>query len=266
MTHVTTIDVTTTDGLSHHEAMALQSTELERTLDLLRTLAPEEWSSPTDCPAWDVHRMYLHVLGACEAAASMRENAHQMRLARRHRRSDGRPLEAGLSHVQVRERLDLAPGELVDRLAAVAPVAVRKRTKLPALLRRVRIGIDGPVVERWSLGYLTDTIYLRDLWMHRIDACRATGRSPVLSPDHDGPIVADVVAEWARRHHRPFTLTLTGPAGGRFRSAGSSAPGRTGPARPTAEETDLEIDAVEFCRTLAGRAPGEGLLATIVPF
>ena len=28
----------------------------------------------------------------------------------------------------------------------------------------------------------------------------------------------------------------------------------------------LTIDAVELCRTLAGREPGEGLLATVVPF
>jgi hypothetical protein len=32
---------------------------------------------------------------------------------------------------------------------------------------------------------------------------------------------------------------------------------------PTAE---LALDAVEFCRILGGRAPGTGLLATIVPF
>jgi len=36
----------------------------------------------------------------------------------------------------------------------------------------------------------------------------------VLTPDHDARIVADVVAEWAGRHGRPFTLHLTGPAGG----------------------------------------------------
>jgi hypothetical protein len=118
--------------------------------------------------------------------------------------------------------------------------------------------IDAPVVERWSLGYLIDTIYLRDLWMHRVDATRATGRDLVLTADHDGRIVADVVAEWARRHGEPFTLSLNGPAGGVYTSPGSHSPDR-----PT--ET-LELDAVEFCRTLAGRADASGLLTTIVPF
>jgi len=266
MTNDTTIDVTATAGLSHDEAMDLQAAELERTLDFLAGLDTSDWSARTDCPDWDVRRMYLHVLGACAAGASMKENAHQMRLARRHRKAQGGPLEAALSHVQVRERLDLDANQLVARLTAVAPDTVRKRRVLPSLVRRLRIPVDGPVVERWSLGYLTDTIYLRDLWMHRVDAARATGRALVLSDDHDGRIVADVVAEWARRHGRPFTLTLTGVAGGRFRSDGSSALGSTVPARPAGEETDLELDAVEFCRTLGGRSPGTGLLATVVPF
>ena len=70
-----------------------------------------------------------------------------------------------------------------------------------------------------------------------------------------GRIVADVVAEWARRHRQPFALELLGPAGGRY--AGGSAADR---------EVLGPVDAVELCRTLAGRAPGDGLLTTIVPF
>jgi hypothetical protein len=41
----------------------------------------------------------------------------------------------------------------------------------------VKLKVDGPVHETWTLGYLTDTIYLRDLWMHRIDAARAAPSS-----------------------------------------------------------------------------------------
>lgn len=250
-------DATNAGPLTHEEAMRLQAGELERTLDMLRSLDDSDWSAQTDCPDWDVHRMYLHVLGACEASASIRENLHQMRAAKRHQRAEGGPLEAGLSAVQVRERLDVSPAQLVARLNQVAARTVRKRTKLPSLVRRVRIKIDGPVVETWSLGYLVDTIYLRDLWMHRVDAARASGRRLVLSGDHDGRIVADVVAEWARRHGQPFQLTLTGDAGGEYASAGAD----TSTIPPVSE-----LDAVEFCRILAGRAEGAGLLSTIVPF
>ncbi len=81
---------------------------------------------------------------------------------------------------------------------------------------------------------------------------RATGAELVLTADHDGVIVADVVAEWAARHGQPYTLHLTGPAGG------SWASGERGPL--------IESDAVEFCRVLSGRGHGDGLLAIQVPF
>jgi hypothetical protein len=67
--------------------------------------------------------------------------------------------------------------------------------------------------------------------------------------------VADVVAEWARRRGEAFVLELTGPAGGTY------AGGEPGP-----DAARISIDAVEFCRTLAGRSRATGLLATVVPF
>ena len=78
-----------------------------------------------------------------------------------------------------------------------------------------------------------------------------------LTPEHDGAFVADVVAEWAARHQQPCTITLTGPAGGAWTFNG------TGTGRDPAT---LELDAVEFCRILAGRGSGTGLLTTRVPF
>ncbi len=94
--------------------------------------------------------------------------------------------------------------QITERLTAVAPRTVRGRTRTPAAVRNhARLAVDGPVHETWKLGYLIDTIYLRDLWMHRIDAVRALGRPPELSADHDGRITADIVAEWARRKHLP---------------------------------------------------------------
>ncbi|MFM7068639.1 MAG: maleylpyruvate isomerase family mycothiol-dependent enzyme, partial [Actinomycetes bacterium] len=231
----------------------LQRTELDRTVALLETLDASDWAAQTDCPDWDVHHMYLHVLGACEAALSVKELAHQMLAARKYQKANGGPLEAGLSATQVSDRADLTPQQLVDRLRTVAPQTVSKRSSLPGFLRNgVRTKVDGPVVEQWKLGYLIDTIYLRDLWLHRIDAHRAIGRTPTLDAAHDGRIVADVVAEWARRHGKPFRLELSGEAGGSFTSGTNGE--------------HLSMDAVEFCRTLGGREAGAGLLSTIVPF
>jgi uncharacterized protein (TIGR03083 family) len=253
---ITPTDITTVEPLTHHEAMRLQARELERMLALLRTLDDAAWTAQTDCPAWDVRAMYQHVLGACEAGGSILENIRQLTRARAYRKQNGGPLEAALSAVQVRERADLAPAQIIGRLAAAAPRTVRGRTRTPALVRnRAKLAVDGPVHETWTLGYLIDTIYLRDLWMHRADAARALRQPPELTASHDGRIVADIVAEWARRHGKPFTLELTGPAGGTYAHH---------PDHPESEH--LSLDAVDFCRTLAGRGHPTGLLTTIVPF
>ena len=105
---------------------------------------------------------------------------------------------------------------------------------------------------------LADLVILtRDPWMHRLDLARATGREPVLTADHDGVIVADIVAEWARRHGRPYRLELTGPAGGSWSSS-------------TGGE-EIVMDAADFCRVISGRPSPDGgrpsgLLTTQVPF
>jgi uncharacterized protein (TIGR03083 family) len=245
------LDVSAISPLGHDEAQDLFISEVGRTMDLLRMLTPEEWDMQTDCPDWDVRRMYLHVLGAHESGASIRELMHQMWASWRHRRAHGGPPHAALSHVQVAEREQFTPGELTSRFEKAGLDAARSRRRMPATMRAIRINAD-PDYEKWSLGYLNDTIYLRDLWMHRIDATRATGRPMTITSEHDGRIVADIVAEWTRRHGQAATLELTGPAGGGYVSRGGAEP--------------LSLDAIEYCRILAGRRRAEGLLTTSVPF
>ena len=137
----------------------------------------------------------------------------------------------------------------------VGPKAAKGRRRVPAFLRArtmpERQVVDG-VEEAWTIGFITDVILTRDPWMHRIDLARATGRELVLTADHDGVIVDDVVREWADRHGQAYRLTLTGPAGGSW-SAGQDG-------------EVIEMDAVEFCRVISGREEGVGLLATQVPF
>ena len=255
---MTTIKISTFEPLTHREAMRLQANEMALTLASLRSLDDAAWSAATDCPDWDLRAMYQHVLGACEAGASLHENIHQLRKARAHRKQLGGPLEAALSAVQVRERMNLSPDQIVEQFADIAAKTVRGRQRTPAFVRKhAKLTVDGPVYETWKLGYLIDTIYLRDLWMHRVDMSRAINRPLSLSAEHDGRIVADVVAEWARRHGMRFVLELSGDAGGTFAND---------PDLPGAEH--LSLDAVEFCRTLSGRAPATatGLLAAVVPF
>lgn len=159
-----------------------------------------------------------------------------------------------MSATQVRERAVMTPAAIISRLAAVAPKAVRARRRTPVLMRwAVRFKNDSPFdSERWPYGYLVDIIFTRDTWMHRVDISRAAKRLMDLTPGHDGRMVADVVTDWARRHAKPFALTLAGPAGGEWRS------GEAGER--------LELDALDFCWTVAARQSGAGLMATKVPF
>jgi uncharacterized protein (TIGR03083 family) len=236
-------------GIRHGEWMALAEEEYRRLLALLADLGDGDWQRPTDCSEWDARDLVAHLVGNAEMSASMREMRRQQKLGRRLR--PGGPDIDGMTAVQVRERADVPPEQLVHDLANVAVRAVRARSRIPGLVRAVPIPFGPPLGTR-PLGYLMGCIYTRDAWMHRIDLARATGRPLRLTADHDGRIVADVVAEWAGTHGQPFTLTLTGPAGGRF-------------SRGTDGEA-ITVDAIEFCRILSGRATGTGLLVHEVPF
>ena len=153
----------------------------------------------------------------------------------------------------MRNNAALSTDELIDRMEAAGPRQARWRASR-RLMRRIPLKQpmrDG-TVETWRLAFLVDVILTRDTWMHRVDLARATDRPLELTADHDGRIVADVVAEWARRHGQPYTLELSGPAGGTFTSGEGGE--------------HIAIDAIEFCRILSNRAVGTGLLTQEVPF
>jgi uncharacterized protein (TIGR03083 family) len=237
--------------LPRDTAMRLAAAEYQRFLDLLRALGPAEWTRPTECPGWDVRAIAAHALGMVEMAASIRENSRQLKLARRR----GGAFIDALTSLQVDERQHMTPQQITSRFAARAPKAARARGRTPGFIRR-RAMPDlqqvGHRDETWTIGYLIDIILTRDPWMHRADISRATGAGHVLTAEHDGVLIADVVAEWATRHGQPYRLHLSGPAGGSWES------GDGGPR--------IETDAVEFCRVLSGRGHADGLLATEVPF
>ena len=91
-------------------------------------------------------------------------------------------------------------------------------------------------------------IITRDVWMHHIDITRAASKELEVTADYDGRLIADVVADWGRRHGRAFRLVLEGPAGGTHVQDGAD------------EQEEHQLDAVEFCRILSGRLAGTGLL------
>jgi uncharacterized protein (TIGR03083 family) len=248
----TVIAVRDVPPLDHDEAMAVAETEDARLLDAVARLTPTDWSRPTDCPAWDVKAVLTHTLGMLERNADPGEAMRQNGAAAERTQATGEFWLDALTALQVEEHAHLEPAEVTKALKAAAPAALAGRAGAPAEIRASAFNPGPPFDEEWTFGYLLDIIHTRDTWMHRVDIARATGANVVLTADHDRRLVADVVAEWARRHGQAFTLVLDGPAGATF---------VTGDGGPR-----LELDAIDFCRVVSGRATGEGLLAHEVPF
>jgi uncharacterized protein (TIGR03083 family) len=252
MMTIPSTDVSAIPRIDHDEAMVLTAAEFDRTVALLRALSTSDWVKPTDCDRWNVRAVALHLVGAAEANASLPEQVRQMRRGSKLKASIGsQHWWDGANEYQIAKHATLADNRIADTYAVIAPKATAARARMPHLIRVLPVlNLPAPV-GRKPLGYLSDMGFTRDVWMHRVDIARATGHTMELTSEHDGRLIADVVAEWATTHGVPFRLELDGPAGGTF-TAG-------------VDGENVRIDAVEFCRVLSGRAPGVGVLANPLP-
>ncbi len=239
------------DRITRPEAKVLAEEEFVRFADLIACLTPEEWAVPTDCTGWDVRKMVLHVLGSAEAQASVGEFVHQFRRGLPlNKEIDSHHWVDGMNELQIRERDRLSNDELITHVRAIGPKAVKGRWSTPLPARYIPLPF-GPPIGWVPLKYLLDVGFTRDIWAHRIDVHAAINRPMQVTAGHDGRLVADIVAEWSAIHGQPFELVLDGPAGGKFTQG-------TGGER-------VEIDALDFIRTLSGRLPGTGILSHALP-
>ena len=246
-----TADTLIQNRIRRPEARVIAEEEFRRFAELVGSLSPEEWATQTDCTAWDVRKMALHVLGSGDAQASFPQFVHQLRKGvPLNREIESHHWVDGMNELQIRERAHLSNEDIAEQLAAIGPRAVKGRWGTPPPMRYLPIPF-GPPIGWTSLKYLLDVGFTRDVWAHRIDICAAIDRPMHLSADHDGRLVADIVAEWASIHGESFELVLEGTAGGKFSQG-------TGGER-------VDIDAITFIRILSGRLPGTGILAHPLP-
>ena len=241
-------------ALGWDAAMALAATEYDRVAALLGQLEPAHWAAATDCPGWDVRAMAGHMLGMAQMVATEAEMERQQVASHEAAAQSSTSALDALTALQVERNADLDTADLVRQMRTVGPQAASSRRQTPAEVRdstMAEMQDVGGTLEPWTFGYLLGIILTRDPFMHRIDIARATGVPPSLSPGHEGVLVDDVVREWAGRHGRPFSLELTGIAGGHWGAGGAE---------------HISMDALEFCRTLSGRQEGAGLLSERVPF
>jgi uncharacterized protein (TIGR03083 family) len=238
-------------ALTHTEATTMATCELERFLALVTSLSDEEWEQPTACPLWNVRQMVAHVTGAFAASASFAEFKRQgsARVQRPYRAS-GLSFLDSMNQIQVDDRAHKTPAALIDELREVGPRAIANRAKLPALLRAVRVPLP-PLGGIVPIGYLTDLIYTRDRWMHRLDICLATGREMVMTPEHDGRVVALVMRDLAkllatRLRKASLVYQLSGRIGGTWQLGTQGAPAAT-----------LGLDVLDFNLLASGRLSPE---------
>ena len=223
--------------------------EYDALLTMVSAFSASDWDRPTDCTEWRVRDVVAHVAGAAEEACRLPVMLrHQAAALNGLRRGDGSIVDL-LCRVQIADRAGLSDADLVADLRRWATGAPEGRRRQPRLLRRVPMpGFTG-LRAGTTLSHLLDVIYVRDVWLHRVDLHRAT-QVEMPASSAEGEVVAQVVRDLDVEWSGPaFTLELTGRGAGRW---------QVGAGAPVATVTE---DAVAMMRLLSGRSD-ECVLAT----
>jgi uncharacterized protein (TIGR03083 family) len=228
--------------LTHAGAGPIAQTEYTRLLAVLEALSGDDWEQPTYCSEWNVRDMVAHIAGAVAGSSSFAEFKRQ-NIDAPYGDEVNEPVD-GTNRLQIEERAQKTTAELVAEFRELGQVAVRNRQRLPWIIRKLRAPMGS--LGFASFEYLMDTIYPRDQWMHRYDICAATGRQMVVTPEHDGRIVALVLKDIHKKlrqqlRERPILLRLTGAVTGEY-VFGRGVP-----------KCDLAIDFFDFNLRASGR-------------
>ncbi len=230
------------------EAFSLLENEFSRFSQLLDKLSDEDWHKPTACTTWTVKDILAHQAGGYASGTGFREMFHQYTA----KQKPGQLPEDAVNDLQVGERRDRSPEEIIAELRRVAPKAIHNWSYgflLPKL-----ITLPHPVAGNLSLRHLMWVIHSRDTWMHRLDICRATGNHFEQTAKHDGRIAALVMLDVARQlsnklGDQAIVFELTGMAGSTWKVG-------TG-----AETARLRMDTLDFNIFVSGRFSFEEGLA-----
>jgi uncharacterized protein (TIGR03083 family) len=231
--------------------MSMAKLELERFLAVVTSLSDDDWEKPTACTLWSVRQVVAHVTGACASSARWSEFKRQGNSkVQRPYRARGLSFLDSMNQIQVDDRASAIPAALIDELQRVGPRAIATRARLPWLLRVLRVPLPalGGLV---PIGYLTDLIYTRDMWMHRLDLCRATGHEMVMTSGHDGRIVALVMRDLEKKLASKLRTTsivyhLSGSIGAVWQLGAKVPPAAT-----------IQIDVLDFNLLASGRLTTE---------
>ena len=238
MPTVTPVRLEDLPGIDPAESQQLATEMNEALIQMLSSLRAEEWDAITPCAPWTVKDIAAHLLGWNEALGSFKEMRSQVGRSLRRSKEFGNPTDAQ-NNIQVEDRKHLSPDRLIEGLRQHVPRAIATRKRFGTVLRYLPLYssyLGGP----FTAGYLINTIFLRDVLVHRLDIQEATGADPRIGAA-DRRVIADFLKDWARRTNADVTIVLTGAVEGTF-VAGSGTRGT------------VTADAGDLVRLLGGRA------------
>jgi uncharacterized protein (TIGR03083 family) len=134
-------------------------------IDLLPSLAEDDWSKPTDLPGWSVHDVAAH-LAHLEAVLADRDTDPPPAS------SDGRSPSADYTQAGVDARTDRSPQELIDELRHCVEARTEQLRDLPDPSSKPGT-TPGGVDWTWEVLMRNRAI---DLWCHEQDIRRAVDR------------------------------------------------------------------------------------------
>lgn len=247
-------DGTRVAPLKHDEAMQMSTEELRRFQALIESLDEDDWDQQTACSLWTVKDIVAHQAAHVVGFTSLGSFLGQLKpsLLRPYLKQGMGMLDAW-NQSQVDLRREYSPQQLIAEINDHVAASLRGRDRIPGFVRGITLpapGLDQPR----SMGYVFDLIYTRDMWMHRMDICHATGRDMPMDSDHDQRMVALIVRDLAQKavkgvSGRTALLDLSGPAGGCYR-IGSD----------TQAQTTLKMDIPTFGLLTSGRVKAANLL------
>ena len=88
--------VETIPPIRRAEVEGLARTEYARVADQLRSLAPDDWAKPTDCPLWDVRAVAGHSTGMLSTFTGCRTLMREMSTAKKAAKHSGGPNQMAL--------------------------------------------------------------------------------------------------------------------------------------------------------------------------
>jgi uncharacterized protein (TIGR03083 family) len=249
-------DAVTIPALRHEEAMLISAEELKRFLELIDSLADDDWKKQTACSLWTVQDIVAHQAAHVSSFTSLGSFFSQLNpLSLRPYLAKGMTMLDAWNQAEVERRQSHSPQALIAEIRNAMPQSLQGRGKIPAWLRGLILPLPGFDQPR-SMGYLFDLIYTRDMWMHRVDICSATGRKMSLDSSHDARIIALIVRDLAMKsksglNGRSAILELTAAAGGTYRIGKSLSP-----------DVTIEIDPISFSILTSGREKSANILTS----